>query len=483
MHCFIYIIFLLILKLNINVLHIFLEAQTLNQTPSADKATNLLFRGLQLYLYENDNANIVDPNGNDQIDQNDYLLPPLVVRTQTDSNEQAIVETQTESDASVTLLKAKLVKELQQQSGYLNNSINLQYLPVPLPIPSDPIGYKSGKTQEKRHDKNYANHIDNDNNDDDKDVSATTKILIKKPFKKLQKEETADIDDIDIRFNADSEEAAPSTQRQVIDQKDSATLKKFIDQYLSPAVHYATIENLPRTDSGFTHPPLRAEYPTELQNNFIPKARIAYQPTTATTNGHFSSSPPPVPPAVLPTALPPVAQSSPAIAPNRPQYYQGPIITSTYSNRDTPASSAADKVVVKIVPATGWYLNDENERRSYYDALSHGLLKENGYVFVNDVQRDVQPIEHNAIRRSPQTFQYQNYQPYINYYQTAPVYAAQTQRVPTERSFSDDDAYYHGHTSFNVPLNSVTRLAGDSNTVPAYQLVYNNQRTRRRSQI
>lgn len=445
-----------------------------------------------MYLYENenDNANIVDPNRNDQ---NDFLLPPLIVTTHSEGIERTSIATQDDADESVTLLKAKLVKELQQQSGYLNNSVNLQYLPAPLPLPSDPITYQSAKTQEKRHDKNYSNHIDND----DKDVSETKKVLIKKPFKKLQKEDASEVDDIDIRFSADSEEAAPSTQRQVIDQKDSATLKKFIDQYLSPAVHYATIENLPRADSGFTHPPLRAEYPTELQNNFIPKAQIAYQPTTTTTTKQ--SSPPPIPPAVLPTSLAPIVHPVPnhasATTQNRPQYYQGPIITSTYSNRDTPASSSPEKVVVKIVPATGWYLNDASERRSYYDALSHGLLKENGYVFVNDVQRDVQPIEHNTVRRSPQQsyqtypqYQTQTYQQPANYYQTtqyaqAPVYATQTQRAPTEQRSFGDDPYYHGHSSYNVPLGSVTRLAGDSNTVAAYQLVYNNQRTRRRSQV
>lgn len=475
-----------------------------------DKATHLLFQGLQLYLYENgnstdvintetslkDNANNIDPNERHQNVNvtNDYTLTELTpaptttpaptpaqpttttIRLPTAAPVAIYFDDETNGhqyEDSVTLTKAKLVKELRQQTDYINNNIDLLYLPVALP--SDPISYHKTKIHEKRQDKNFINFInENDNELGDESLNITTKSNLTE----LQKKE--ENIGIDIRFNAENEETAPSTQRQVIDQEDSATLHKFAHQYTSQqAVHYATIENLPRADYGFTHPPLQSEYPSEIQNNFIAKAHIAYQPNQQYT-------PPQLP---APSVVHTVANYAPATTQTQPQYYSAPIITSSYSNQDSqphsPSPSSREKVVVKIVPATGWYLNDEAERRSYYDAVSRGLLRENGYVFVNDVQRQSQPTSQNDARRhhirSAQTFSpatYTNTYPlnYPNTYtnvQTSPVYSqsqSQSQRIPTERRFTDDDSVFHGHTSFNVPISSVSKLVGDSDSVSAYRL-------------
>lgn len=264
-----------------------------------------------------------------------------------------------------------------------------------------------------------------------------SKILIRTNFtENLQKAtstvaaaDTEEKYDIDIRFGAESEETAPSTQRQVIDQEDSASLHKYSHQYSPKAIHYATIDNFPRNDLALTHPPLRTEYPTALQNNFIPKARIAYQPTAT----HYSTPPqlpattvtslPPTPPAIqLPSSLansvhpvvPNYAYTPPSVVPLQSTYTQYASSSSSPNTILPPTSSVTnlnnleqsskansrEKVVVKIVPATGWYLNDAAERRSYYDAVSRGLLRENGYVFVNDVQRPQAAQQHNIVRRS-----------------------------------------------------------------------------------
>lgn len=448
--------------------------------PNNEESTNLLFRGLQLYLYENDNSSNEfsiesHVNGNvNNIGLNDISIVPS---TQSNAPINAPVE-------SLSLSKAKLVKELPQQSGYMNNTLNRQYLPLSAEL--DPIFYQSlTNAQEKPVDKmNDLINADHQTNKRHKAHDKSNDILSHVDFiNKLQKDasDAREKFDIDIRFNVENEEAAPSTQRHVIDQEDSASLHKYSHQYSAQAVHYATIDNLPRPDLGLTHPPLRTDYPTELQNNFIPKARIAFQPTASQYTPQLPSSSLPGPLSVpLPITLPsvvhsvsnyavPISTSSTTTqAQPQPQSYNyatsAAPAASTHNNilvQSPSKSDSQEKVVVKIVPATGWYLNDAAERRSYYDAVSRGLLRENGYVFVNDVQRQqLQPGKHNIMRRS-----------------------AQSQSHPSERSFVDDgDTIYHGQTSYTVPIGSVTRLVGDSNSVrSASALAYNTQRTRRRS--
>lgn len=46
-----------------------------------------------------------------------------------------------------------------------------------------------------------------------------------------------------------------------------------------------------------------------------------------------------------------------------------------------------ESVVVKIVPALGFHLNDPKERAAYYEAVQRGLLSDNGFVYVNKVQQ------------------------------------------------------------------------------------------------
>lgn len=47
-----------------------------------------------------------------------------------------------------------------------------------------------------------------------------------------------------------------------------------------------------------------------------------------------------------------------------------------------------ESVVVKVVPAYGFYLNDPKEREAYFEAVSRGLLDDNGYIYVNNVQQN-----------------------------------------------------------------------------------------------
>lgn len=431
-----------------------------------------------MYLYENDNNSkdvSIESHVNEDennADTNAFLSDNSIVS----SNKNNVYINA--SAESLIVSKAKLVKELRQQSGYINNTIDRNYLP--LSSQSNQISQQSlTNVHEKRLDTfNDSKNVDDQTDKRHKFHQESNDIFTHQDFvNKLQKQasDSEEKFDIDIRFNAENEEAAPSTQRQVIDQEDSASLHKYSHQYSAQAVHYATIDNRPRPDLGLTHPPLRTDYPTELQNNFIPKARIAYQPTAA----QYSPQLPPPPSIPLPSTLPsvvhsvsnyavPIASSTASLPSPQPQSYNyaasATPAASNYNNLvQSPSSDSREKIVVNIVPATGWYLNDAAERRSYYDAVSRGLLRENGFVYVNDVQRP-QTLHntigpHNVVRRSAQQFY-------------SPVPLAQ----------ADGDALYHGQTSYTVPIGSVTRLVGDSNSVSgASALTRNGQRARRRS--
>ena len=397
-----------------------------------ERATKLLFQGLQLLTNEDTSIeddedrqpvefdetdrpadyNVEDNQlGSGDTKTDDILRLTLSIE---ESGETDQGQDEDEEDDEQSTTQSKSVKILNEQSGYLNNT------KVDHDDPSS-----SNRMHEKRSRLNARiyprpNEI---------------------PRSKLQKDETLSGLDfaLDVRFG--EEEAAPSTQRQVINGHGDVQYSQ------SHGVHYATIENRPQINYELTHPPLQVEYPTAIQNNFIPKTRIAFQPTPQLNSvvpslQAWSNAPiyRPQLPLSAPT-FPPIPSGAQA---QRVQYAASPIITSSYSNRGPavpPGLSQSDKVVVKIVPATGWYLNNENERKSYYNAVSRGLLNQNGFVFVNNVQTPGPGALH---RRSVK------YEP-----------------LPLERRSDDDvdEIPFEGQSSYNVPLSSVGKLIGDSHTV------------------
>lgn len=271
---------------------------------------------------------------------------------------------------------------------------------------------------------------------------------------------------------------------------------------------YTEIENRPLVNSNtLPHPPLQTVYPESIRNNNF-ESRILKHPSSI---HQYSSAP-------IPTALPSIVheptntiatiQNVPTNYNTYAQSYSTPVITSTYSNREHYShtnSAAHEKVIVKVVKAPGWYLNDPNERRSYFDAVARGLLSENGLVYVNNVQKENTQLHRNSgnaaigsIATGPMaapihfpkniatSFQPQiqlaynsgaakpfngiNYCPCANQAYTQSEHVFQTQyntQIPIQshtvkkRSNVESDLY-SGRSSYEVPLNSVGRLAGDN---------------------
>lgn len=291
---------------------------------------------------------------------------------------------------------------------------------------------------------------------------------------------------------------------------------------------YTEIENRPPANPNIPHPPLQTVYPAAIQNNI--QSRIIHRPPAPV--GQYGSAP-------IPSSLPSIVhapsntvatiQNVPASFTNfAPQSYassssqlsssSSSIFTSTnseiYSHQN---NDAREKVVIKVVKAPGWYLNDANERRSYFDAVSHGLLSENGLVFVNNVQKEIPTNNAPTVQLNrggpalinsrpnaaylPKSFQSSlppqsqtvytpggAAQPYnfLNYcpcaaspsssslspsspsslpysqspYQTRQQYQTQSRQY-IKRSATEGDLY-SGPSSYNVDQQSVGRLAGDN---------------------
>lgn len=297
---------------------------------------------------------------------------------------------------------------------------------------------------------------------------------------------------LDVRFGSDNKEVTQSSQQQHLsDQNDAATFRQFSQQISTSknraqAYYYASIENnRPGSNYDIKPPPLQTYYPASIQNNYASHTMRPLQ---------YRSTP-------LPASLPSIVYSPNAVkslpkyvqqsvkipvppsltAASNAQYYSAP-----YTNRpcDLPSNHPNEKVVVKIVPATGWYLNDEKERKSYFDAVAHGLLNENGFVYVNDVQRYSSQSTENVPRvwysssDSPQSPPPSpSYSPpsYYNsnqrwelpqYGSPVPVLQQQQQSQPRQlssgRPLNAEDGVYRGETSYGVPLQSVGKLAGDN---------------------
>lgn len=321
----------------------------------------------------------------------------------------------------------------------------------------------------------------------------TSNKLISNGFSDLQRANYAD-QQLDVQFGSDNKEVTRASHQQ-LDQNDSSTLRKFAQQISTSksnaqAYYYASIENRPQANYGIQPPPLQSYYPASIQNNYASGTirPLNYKPT-------------PIPaslPSVVysPTAvrtLPNYVQQSVKVprpqsltAASNAQYYSSSAIPAPYGSRpcDFPSNRPNEKVVVKIVPANGWYLNDEKERKSYYDAVARGLLNENGFVYVNDVQRYSPQSTQNIVWYSssaPPQSPPQPPSPSSSYIPSSyprrnqkweltqhgsPVQVL-SQPGPVElstfkRQVEPENSAYRGETSYNVPLKSVGQLAGDN---------------------
>lgn len=160
---------------------------------------------------------------------------------------------------------------------------------------------------------------------------------------------------------------------------------------ISKAYVYTEIENKPPVNINIPVPPLKTVYPKSIQNNV--ESRVVNHPEL----------PRPYSAPSIPLSLPSIVHepsNTVATIQNVPSSFanaltdaqriaSSPVITSTYSNRESFSNShAREKVVVKVVKAPGWYLNDAEERKSYFNAVAHGLLSDNGLVYVNNVQKE-----------------------------------------------------------------------------------------------
>lgn len=295
---------------------------------------------------------------------------------------------------------------------------------------------------------------------------------------------------------------------------------------------YTEIENRPPINSNVPHPPLQTVYPAAIQNNI--ESRIIHRPAPVK---QFTSSPIPsslpsivheptntvaaiqnVPPSFInyaqsyssaspPLPLPLLASASSSSSSTSSTSSLLSSASSTFTNANGKIyshenSDAREKVVVKVVKAPGWYLNDANERRSYFDAVAHGLLSENGLVYVNNVQKEnpsqtIPPIgtshtrpnashlSHSYVPTLPPMPQLQLQSIYqtprvtqpLNFINYCPCGGAQNTAKTTlshppqqyqaqtgsfkKRSATEHDPY-SGPSSYNVGLQSVGRLAGDN---------------------
>lgn len=217
--------------------------------------------------------------------------------------------------------------------------------------------------------------------------------------------------------------AYSSGASQYSNQQAYATYNQYQQYQQQQPIHYATIDNRPNpSHSTFQAPPLQSNYPTSIQNN--PQS---YSSSYNSVNNRYIPSIP----SPIPSAIPP---SLPSIVHPSSQYPTQQ--TRTFPSNQLPQTTSNEKVVVKIIPANGWYLNDANERQSFLDAVQRGLLSEKGFVYVNNVQSSQR--QPNSIPQQPQG---------------------------RSQIDIDEEAYFRGSSSYESPLNSVGKLAGDSDSV------------------
>lgn len=492
-----------------------------------NKATDLLYRGFVENLYGNDlnesevseSQKIFAMTPNATMTQNTDDEPELTDARSTiltvdlsdflNANETIYDPTNESDDEYAELVDDKnsfLAKPLKQDVNILPSTIitiNNDF--SPLPTPETDI---STKYVEKRHENQpnpfiirvFPVEIDMDNiESDEKSLTNSNSNDSQKPIKGSSTASTSPL------------------KQHAIDQEDSASQREFTSSSGNEAYYYTSIENRPIASYELPHPPLQNEYPKAIQNNYSPSARIVSHQSgqlyirppippslpsiisePSATFSLVNSKPTivaqpsfPASAAPLPPSLTSASQAATSTYSASQQYYASPAITSAYSNRQTiklnqQQPQTREKVIVKVVPAASYYLNDENERKSYFNAVAHGLLNEDGYVFVNDVQRiGSQPSQNvfsvpsitipfqsqSTVQQSPTPHQYssvqtQKYQ-YQRYGSTSNVALPEPRghATSTPSSSGQSDDSYDGTTSYNVPLKSVGKLAGDNQAV------------------
>lgn len=198
---------------------------------------------------------------------------------------------------------------------------------------------------------------------------------------------------------------------------DSRTDTKFVPAARQqPFRQFAAIENRPLSSTkNIQFPPIQNNYPTQIQNNLN-----APQYNQRQSNAVGRSAIPPGLPTVVHPIAPPPSTSVNSVA----HHLLRPNVKPTTNNNNK------EQVIVKIIPSSGWYLNDAQERKSYFQAVSRGLLNENGNVYVNNIQRSDGSI---------------------------------TQ--PSDAIDLAEEIYFTGPSSYQLPLSSVGKLACDSDSV------------------
>lgn len=198
---------------------------------------------------------------------------------------------------------------------------------------------------------------------------------------------------------------------------DNRANTKFVSQRQQPFRQFAAIENRPITSTkNIQFPPIQNNYPTQIQNNLN-----APQYNQRQSAAGRSAIPPALPTVVHPIA-PPQSTSVNSVAHHLLRTNTKPTGKTNNNNNE--------HVIVKIIPSSGWYLNDAQERKSYFQAVSRGLLNENGNVYVNNIQRSDGSV---------------------------------TQ--PSDAIDLAEEIYFTGPSSYQLPLSSVGKLACDSDSV------------------
>lgn len=496
------------------------------------QSTDLLLKELQVYLYDKNelkdtrikyfshyknetlaqkaaanssirSGNYADFPESQNFDKLIIDLMKIAAFNETENSEERDEYADIDYDESLNETDSKTYETVNDA---LRDILNAQLIYSTFNIPEGDTNFLTNRTQEKRErtlqtypDDRNENNL-NLNSTEQQKLLLNSQKIASNPNQKPQ--------------NTEREATAQSTQQQVVDQEDSASQRKYAQQSSAQAFFFTEIENRPIVNYNIPHPPLQMEYPKSILNdNYHLAARVV------------NKGPPSVPQFVSPTPIPsslpsivhqpsktvaqiqnvPFVQKAPAISaspaivniqavPSSPQYYKAPVITSTYSNRENYAhlsSNPREKVVVNVVHAPGWYLNDENERKSYFNAVAHGLLSKNGLVYVNNVQK----VHSHSPTIQTQPNPVYSYGPAVTYsskhiippalLQSQSVYSAQApaspnvyappcvqvQQTPAQiqsrqlsfaRRQDDAQGVYAGTSSYNVPLKSVGKLAGDN---------------------
>lgn len=171
-------------------------------------------------------------------------------------------------------------------------------------------------------------------------------------------------------------------------------------------------------------------------------------------------------------------------------------------------SPSNERVVVRVVPALGFSLDDPNERRAFFQAVSNGLLGDNSVNIIQSQQSrhslnpkqlanfNFFPIKSNAglgskpilnqrggpiEPPSPNRFRplggnFYNNNQHLNSlrFNSARDELIHQQQPNFEEAYDVESkpSIFKGSSSYTVPLNSVGRLETDSNSVSGYDNLF-----------